>query len=141
MSDRITISSGAPWEPLVGYSRAVRVGNEIHVSGTTAVDENGLLMGLGDPHAQTRRILSIIQKALEDAGSGLADVVRTRIYATDITQWEEIGRAHGEFFGDIRPASTMVGVNALIDPDMLVEIEATAIVSRTPDAGVASSSG
>lgn len=129
MSQRITISSGAPWEPLVGYSRAVRVGNEIHVSGTTAVDENGILVGAGDAGAQTRHILGIIRQALEEAGASLEDVVRTRIYVTDISQWEDIGRAHGSFFGDIRPAATMIEVSRLIDPDMLVEIEATAIVS------------
>lgn len=114
----------------MGYSRAVRVGNEVHVSGTTAVDENGILVGKGDAFAQTRHILNIIKKALEDAGASLEDVVRTRMYVTDITLWEQVGRAHGEFFGSIRPASTMVEVSGLIDPDMLVEIEATAIVSN-----------
>jgi len=130
MSRRINVSSGAPWEPLVGYSRAVRVGNEIHVSGTTSLDENGILVGPGNAGAQTRQILNIIRQALEEAGASMSDVVRTRIYVTDISQWEDIGRAHGSFFGDIRPAATMVEVSRLIDPDMLVEIEATAIVDE-----------
>jgi enamine deaminase RidA (YjgF/YER057c/UK114 family) len=129
MSRRVKIASGAPWEPLVGYSRAVRVGNEIHVSGTTSLDENGILVGPGDAGAQTRQILNIIRQALEKAGASMSDVVRTRIYVTDISQWEDIGRAHGSFFGDIRPAATMVEVSRLMDPDMLVEIEATAIVT------------
>lgn len=140
MNERINVSSGAPWEPLVGYSRAVRVGNEIHVSGTTALDENGMLVGQGDPGAQTRQILTIIKHALEDAGATMADVVRTRIYVTDISQWEDIGRTHGEFFGDIRPAATMVEVSRLIDPDMLVEIEATAITSANASREATSSS-
>lgn len=124
---RTTISSGAPWESLVGYSRAVRTGDTIHVSGTTAIDEKGMLMGIGDAYTQTRRILEIIGNALEEAGSSLQDVVRTRIYVTDISQWEAIGRAHGEVFGAVRPAATMVQVAALIDPDMLVEIDADAV--------------
>ncbi len=114
----------------MGYSRAVRVGATIHVSGTTAIDENGLLVGKDDAYVQTRHTLGIIKDALEKAGARLADVVRTRIYVTDISRWEEVGRAHGEFFGDIRPAATMVQVSGLIDPDMLVEIEATAIIAE-----------
>ncbi|MDA0873435.1 MAG: RidA family protein [Bacteroidetes bacterium] len=128
MSQRTLISSGAPWEPLVGYSRAVRTGNTVHVSGTTAVGENGMLVGIGDAHAQTVQILHIIGKALEDAGSSLRDVVRTRIYVTDLGTWEAVGRAHGAVFGDIRPACTLVQVAGLIDPDMLVEIEAEAVI-------------
>jgi len=126
---REQIGTAAPWEPVVGYSRAVRVGPFIAVTGTTALDEQGQLVGEGDVAAQTRRCLQNIEQALLRLGAGLADVVRTRMYVTDIAQWEAVGRVHGEFFGKIRPATTMVQVVALIDPRMRVEIEADAIVS------------
>jgi enamine deaminase RidA (YjgF/YER057c/UK114 family) len=118
---RQLISSGAPWEPIVGYSRAVRVDRHIHVAGTAAIGADGAVVGRGDPRAQTLHILQIIQRALAEAGAGLEHVVRTRVYVTDIRQWEAVGRAHGEFFRDIRPAATMVEVRSLIDPDMLVK--------------------
>lgn len=125
---RRLIGSGAPWEAQVGYSRAVRVGNVVQVAGTTAT-VNGAVVGVNDAYEQTRVALEIIRAALEDAGARLEDVVRTRMFVTDIARWEEVGRAHGEVFGDIRPAATMVQVAALIDPAHLIEIEAEAIVS------------
>jgi enamine deaminase RidA (YjgF/YER057c/UK114 family) len=121
-------SSGTAWEPVVGYSRAVRVDNRIWVAGTTSTGSDGAIVGKGDPYAQAKQAIANIERALVSAGAGLADVVRTRIYVTDIAHWQDIGRAHGEAFADIRPASTMVEVSRLIDPDLLVEIEADAVM-------------
>ncbi len=128
MTERRLISSGSPYEPVIGFSRAVRVGDTVYVSGTVAWGDNGKLVGPGDVYAQAKQAIRNIEKALAQAGASLADVVRTRVYLTDIGRLQEAARAHGEAFGQIRPASTMVGVSALAEPEMLVEIEAIAVV-------------
>jgi enamine deaminase RidA (YjgF/YER057c/UK114 family) len=126
MNDRQNISSGAKWEEIVGYSRAVRVGSRIYLTGTTAIDENGQIVGTGDAYLQTVQIIRNVERALKQAGATLENVVRTRMFVTDIRRWEEYGRAHREFFGSIRPCATMIEVRALIDPAMLIEIEVEA---------------
>jgi enamine deaminase RidA (YjgF/YER057c/UK114 family) len=128
MSRRRHVEAANEWAPLVGYSRAVRVGHDVHVAGTTATGVDGKVVGKGDAHAQAMQALRNIERALHEVGASMRDVVRTRMFVTDIERWEEVGRAHGEFFRDVRPAATMVQVSRLIDPDMLVEIEADAVI-------------
>ena len=130
MTERERYASGTPWEPVVGYSRAVRVGNTVHVSGTTATDEAGNIVGRDDLERQARQVFANVEKALTAVGGTLGDVVRTRMYVVDISQWEIVGRVHGEVFADTRPATTMVEVSRLIGPDVLVEVDAEAILDR-----------
>ncbi len=130
MKKRVNISSGSKWEKLVGYSRIVKVGNQVFVTGTTAVDDNGNIVGIGDVYKQTKFILSKIEKYLNEAGAKLSDIVRTRMFVVNITDWQEVGQAHNEFFSNIKPATTMVEVSSLIESDLLIEIEADAIIIK-----------